>query len=106
MDRKTELQITRARKAAGYALNQVRRAARKSQAAWESIMDLKALLEEQGENKMGIVKNDDIRGYVVEEEIVCDECVTAKEREDSTEEEVLVEDEEVTRFCDRCKKQF
>jgi len=59
-----------------------------------------------GEEGMGIVKSDDIRGYRIGGEIVCLEGITKEEKKELTEEDfILVDEVERTDdlyFCDRC----
>ena len=57
---------------------------------------------------MGFIKNKDIRGYWINEKLVCPVCVTADEGitlDGITAEDVLTDpeiDEEDLYFCDRC----
>ena len=60
---------------------------------------------------MGIIDNEEIRGYNVDRETVCCECITAEEV-DAAEEgaiilaDTLERDSDKTYFCDRCKKRL
>lgn len=66
---------------------------------------------------MGVIKNADIVGYRIGEEIICCDCVDGGESKaigDSeitniTQDNVITQEElekEETYFCDRCKKQL
>ena len=59
---------------------------------------------------MSIIDNEDIRSYRIGEEIVCPKCITDKEEEEITEENIIreadIDTEEKTFFCDRCKKRL
>ena len=57
---------------------------------------------------MSIIKKEDILGYQVEQEIVCDACMTKDELADIDQDDVLVnqENDDEWIFCDRCKEQL
>ena len=57
---------------------------------------------------MGFYKNEDIVGYRVGEEMVCDECITEDEMDALEEGDLILESnkEDGYYFCDRCKKQI
>jgi hypothetical protein len=53
---------------------------------------------------VGIIKNDEIVGYQVHEQIVCSECIKPDEVNELRENHVITERdiEEDLHFCDRC----
>ena len=59
---------------------------------------------------MGFVKNEEIRGYQFDNEVVCSDCATKQDLEELKEDEILTEDDieksDGTYFCDRCKKEI
>ncbi len=58
---------------------------------------------------MGIIKVYEIRGYHLDKEIVCPECLTKEEKEDAKEKQILTKkdvDGEDLYFCDRCGKRL
>ena len=59
---------------------------------------------------MGVIKKDEIRGYVFDSEIVCKDCVKKGDLEDLKQNEILtgsVVDEEGNQyFCDRCEEEL
>jgi hypothetical protein len=60
------------------------------------------------EKKMSIVKKEDIKGYRVDQEIVCDDCISAEELDDVLESDILFQndaDDDLV-FCDRCKSRL
>jgi hypothetical protein len=60
---------------------------------------------------MPIVKKEDIRGYYLDEQVVCVECIESKEEDGLKLESVITgqdvenNDEEIL-FCDRCLKKI
>jgi len=64
-------------------------------------------LKEGEVRKIGHFKSEEIRGYRLGEEFVCEECLDDQEREDLKGDNFLTDqgmDEEGFYFCDRCKK--
>jgi len=58
---------------------------------------------------MGIVKRDEIRGYLIESEVVCLDCASEKETNDIKGDRVLTEDVvdgDDLYFCDRCQNEL
>ena len=56
---------------------------------------------------MARYQDEDILGLCFRDgRVACRECCTEKEWEDITEDEILIENEEEIRFCDRCKRKF
>jgi hypothetical protein len=58
---------------------------------------------------MSIIKDDDVKGYQVGEEVFCKQCITKDELHTLQEDELILErafDDENFCFCDRCKEQF
>lgn len=59
---------------------------------------------------MGTVKIEDIVGYRIGGELVCDECVQKGETDDLEENDYItgdeLEKEDEIFFCDRCKKKL
>jgi hypothetical protein len=53
---------------------------------------------------VGIVKNDEVVGYHVHQQIVCSECIEPNEVNELRENHVIIERdiEEDLFFCDRC----
>jgi len=59
------------------------------------------------ERNMSIVKKEDIKGYRVDQEIVCEDCISAEELDDVLEGDILFEDNaDDLVFCDRCKSRL
>jgi hypothetical protein len=57
---------------------------------------------------MSIVKRDDIKGYRVDQEIVCDDCISVEELDDVLESDILFQndaDDDLV-FCDLCKSRL
>ena len=58
---------------------------------------------------MALIKNDDIIGYIIGEEHVCNKCVTQEEKRDVTLDDIITENSRGTDdryFCDRCKEEM
>ena len=59
---------------------------------------------------MSMIKNEDILGYSIGEEVCCEECINKEEERDLTQEDIITQDyaekEESLIFCDRCKKRI
>jgi uncharacterized protein YbaR (Trm112 family) len=55
---------------------------------------------------MAIHKDEDIIAYQVDELVVCPECITKEELDRIWEEHIIMEKEDQTVFCDRCKKRL
>jgi len=55
-----------------------------------------------------VIKKEDVKYYRLEEEVVCPECITDKELEGITADEVFSDDpfDDSMIFCDRCKKRI
>jgi hypothetical protein len=55
------------------------------------------------------IRKSDILGYQIEEELICDACITEDERQYISSEIIITyddirNDDETVYFCDRCKK--
>ena len=59
---------------------------------------------------MGIIKEDEIRGYTFDTGIVCTECVTEEDLKELKQNEVLtdndIENNGNKYFCDRCDEKL
>ncbi|MFH1854392.1 MAG: hypothetical protein ABH815_03665 [Candidatus Omnitrophota bacterium] len=59
---------------------------------------------------MGIVRNKDIVGYRLGDEIVCSDCTIDRERNSTKEKDVIlqeeIETEDAIYFCDRCQNRI
>ena len=59
---------------------------------------------------MGIIKVEDIMGYVVDQECVCCDCTNKSEETEATQNEIItrydVENNDELYFCDRCNEQI
>ena len=59
---------------------------------------------------MGIIAETDIRGYRLEEKIVCPECIETEDQEDLKQSQIITDDElqktDERYFCDRCEKEL
>lgn len=54
---------------------------------------------------MGIIKNEEIVGYIIDQQCVCRDCVLKDEEKELTIEELITSDDlehEDRYFCDRC----
>ena len=59
---------------------------------------------------MGIIAETDIRGYSLDEQIVCPECITQEDQKDLKQSQIVTEDfllkKDERYFCDRCKTEL
>jgi len=59
---------------------------------------------------MEIIKNKKIRGYILDQDIVCVKCVTQEELKEVTEDQIITDDEveksDEMFFCNRCNKEL
>lgn len=59
---------------------------------------------------MGIIKQEDIRGYRIGEQMVCQECTEKDELKDLKQSEIIeaheIENSDDHYFCDRCEKEL
>jgi len=62
-------------------------------------------VRKQGLQKMVMVKNEDIRGYRINDKIVCPDCMKPTEIEKCNQADLILiwELEENVYWCDRCK---
>jgi len=55
---------------------------------------------------MGVIKEEDVMGYVVDREYVCCDCIDEQEKAEATQNEIItrdnVENGDEFYFCDRC----
>ena len=59
---------------------------------------------------MGVINTDEIRGYYVDQEMVCEKCANEEETKDLKEGEFITndsaDDPAKLFFCDRCKERL
>jgi hypothetical protein len=58
---------------------------------------------------MGSIKDEDVRGYWIEDILICKDCVDKGEVEGMEKEDILTEsdmDEGADYICDRCKRRI
>ena len=51
-------------------------------------------------------KFEDILAYNINNEIICQECITKEDEQDLTSENIITESEDSFIFCDKCKKKL